>query len=154
MSKAMSIVVLSVVTCVGGCAANTLAPAGPISAPAPAASASAPIAADNGHLREKLERAQRAATKCVLAQASRLAMQPENPEHIALAAMAACHRQDQSLRSAAELAYGRERTPLYMLLVEEEMRKGVVALVVTLRSRARQPEPEPARPGTRRGAEI
>jgi hypothetical protein len=153
MSKAMSIVVLSVVTCVGGCAANNaLAPPGPISAPAPAASASAPIATDNGHLREKLERAQRAATKCVLAQASRLAMQPENPEHIALAAMAACHRQDQSLRSAAELAYGRERTPLYMLLVEEEMRKGVVALVVTLRSRARQPEP--ARPGTRRGAEI
>jgi hypothetical protein len=153
MSRAMSIVFLSAMSFVAGCVAdNALSPANLSGAPAPAATASAPIAADNGHLKEKVEQAQRAATKCVLSQASRLAMQPENPDHIALAAMAACHRQDQSLRSAAELAFGRERTPLYMLLIEEEMRKGVVALVVTLRSRARQPEP--TRPSTRRGADI
>jgi hypothetical protein len=103
-------------------------------------------------MRQNLEQALRVATTCVMGQASRLAGQLEQPDHIALAAMLARDRQEQSLKNAAELVYGREHSPAYMRVIEEEMRKRAVAVVVTLRSIARQQEPP--KPSTRRGTDI
>lgn len=154
MSRTTSMALLWVMCSAAGCATDN-APSPAIvttNTSAPAITNNAPIAADDGRLRQNLEQALRAATACVMGHANGLAMQPENPDHIALAAMLACDRQEQLLRNAAELVHGRERSPLYMRFIEEEMRKGVVAVVVTLRSRARQQEP--TKPSTRRGADI
>ena len=153
MSRAKLIVLLWVMCSATGCATgNTPSPAIVSNTSAPAITASAPVAPESRRLRENLEQALRVATTCVMGHANRLAMQPENPDHIALAAMLACDRQEQLLRNAVELVHGRERSPQYMRVIEEEMRKGVVAVMVTLRSRAHQPES--TRPNTRRGTDI
>lgn len=152
MSRTKLIILLWATCSLTGCATgNAPSPAIVTSAPAPTITTSAPVATEDRR-RQNLEQALRAAATCVMGQANRLAMQPENPDHIALAAMLACERQEQSLKIAAELVYGRERSPVYMSHIEEEMRKGVVAVVVTLRSRARQQEP--TKPATRRGTDI
>jgi hypothetical protein len=153
MSRTTLIVLLWAMCSLAGCATgNAPPPAILTNASAPAITTSAPIAAEDRRLRQNLEQALRVTTTCVMGQANRLAMQPENPDHIALAAMLACDRQEQLLRNAAELVHGRERSSQYMSVIEEEMRKGVVAVVVTLRSRARQQEP--TKPATRRGTDI
>jgi len=155
MSRTTSMALLWVMCSAAGCATDNNTPSPAIvttNTSAPAITNNAPIAADNGRLRQNLEQALRAATACVMGHANGLAMQPENPDHIALAAMLACDRQEQLVRNAAELVHGRERSLLYMRLIEEEMRKGVVAVVVTLRSRARRQEP--TKPSTRWGADI
>ncbi len=152
MSRAKLIVLLWVMCSAAGCATgNAPSPAIVTNTSAPAITTSAAVAAEDRR-RQNLEQALRVATTCVMGHANRLAMQPENPDHIALAAMLACDRQEQLLRNAVELVHGRERSPQYMRVIEEEMRKGVVAVVVTLRARARQPESK--RPNTRRGTEI
>ena len=154
MSRTTLIVLLWTTCVMGGCATGN-APSPVIvttATSAPAITNNAPIASEDGRRRKNLEQALLVATTCVMSYANRLALQPENPDHIALAAMLACDRQEQSLRAAADLMLGRERSPLYMRRIEEEMRKGVVAVVVMLRSRARQQELN--KPGTRRGADI
>jgi hypothetical protein len=152
MSRTTLIILLWAMCSVTGCATgNAPSPAIVTNTSAPTITTSAPVAAEDRR-RQNLEQALRVAATCVMGQANRLAMQPENPDHIALAAMLACERQEQSLKIAAELVYGRERSPVYMSHIEEEMRKGVVAVVVTLRSRARQQEP--TKPATRRGTDT
>ena len=139
--------------CMAGCTTAANAPSATgMNTPAPALTANPPISADNNGLREKLDEAATAAVTCVLHQASRLAGEAESPEHIALAAMVACGRQEQALIDVAELAYGRERSLAQVHLIQEQTRKGVFALLATLRSRARQQEPP--KPGTRRGTDI
>lgn len=149
-----TLTVLLLATCsVAGCATGGAPSAASATNTTPSAiTTNTPNRTDNTGLRERLDQAETAAIACVLLQASRLAGRPENPDQIALAAMVACGRQEQALRDVAELAYGRERSLAHMHIIQEQTRKGVVGLVASLRSRARQQES--TKPSTRRGTDI
>jgi hypothetical protein len=73
---------------------------------------------------------------CSLNEAQGLALQPESPEHIAIAATKLCAGKAGDLKEAASAT----AAPTYVREVENYVRESVVAYVVAIRAESRDPQ--------------
>ena len=109
--------------------------AAPAIAPAPAPP---PQATPSVEPKDYLKRAHEAYIVCSLTAAKRLALQPEDPAHIAITATTLCGDQSRDLRIAATSVFGLLNAFNYMGTAESMMKEHVIAYVVTTRAKARQ----------------
>jgi hypothetical protein len=92
--------------------------------------------------KEALQQASNAYIACSLAAAKRLALQPEDPAHIAITAMTLCSDREVALRKAVISVWGLRYYPPYMESWEKTTKEHIIALVVTTRAKARQLQDE------------
>jgi hypothetical protein len=123
--------------------------AGPASAteakPGPAITSPQDISA----VRDRLKATQKSYAECVLKAAQGLALQPENPAHIAVAATQSCVRTERAMQDAALPVHG-TRTFEYMRAARVLVQETAIGLIVRTRAAAKRPpasKPAPARGG-------
>jgi hypothetical protein len=107
--------------------------------------------------KKHLEIATDAYIVCSIIATESLALQPENPAHIAITATTLCGQQGRELRIAAATIVGPDRAFGFASAAEATVREHLVALVVTIRAKARQPQqeqPSQAKPPAKKGQEI
>ncbi len=87
---------------------------------------------------EDVKPAAAAYMNCTLNSAQKLALQPESPDHIAIAVLSNCHTEHARMRERFALFHGSQRAYLFGEAMKSSAKENIIGFVVQVRAKARR----------------